>query len=106
MLGPFNHQPFKQWTQINPLMTRPKKNTTERRVIMDLSWPKPPGVSVNGHTPKESYLGVPYKLRLPSAEDFMQLIRQAGPGSYMCSVDISRAYRHLPCEPLCWALTC
>ena len=37
MLGPFNHPPFTPWTQTNPLLTRPKKDSHFRHVIMDLS---------------------------------------------------------------------
>jgi hypothetical protein len=106
MLGPFSDPPFHPWTQTNPLMTRPKRASHERRVIMDLSWPPPPGVSVNGFTPKDTYLGIPYKMHLPGAEDFMELIRKAGRGALMFSVDISRAYRHLPADPLSYSLIC
>ena len=37
MLAPFDHPPFTPWTQTNPLLTRPKKDSHLRRVIMDLS---------------------------------------------------------------------
>ncbi len=51
MLGPFPSPPFQPWSHTSPLMTRPKKNTSERRVIVDLSWPQQPGHSVNAGTP-------------------------------------------------------
>ena len=47
MLGPFDYPPFTPWCQINPILTRPKKDSTSRRVIMDLSWPLPPGSSTS-----------------------------------------------------------
>ena len=40
MLGPFTSPPFWPWLHISPLMTREKKNSTQRRVIVDLSWCK------------------------------------------------------------------
>ena len=102
MLGPFNHAPFRVGLHTSPLMTRPKKQS-HRRVIMDLSWPA--GASVNSGIPKETYLGVPYKLRYPSVDDMVQLIRQYGVGSLLFVADIKRAYRNLRCDPLDWPLT-
>ena len=58
MIGPFNHPPFTPWCQVNLLLTRPKKDSTRRTVIMDhLSWPPPLESSVNrghakGHVPQ------------------------------------------------------
>ena len=37
MMGPFVEPPFRGWNRVNPLMTRPKRGVTERRVILDLS---------------------------------------------------------------------
>ena len=48
LLGPFNDVPFKPWAQVNPLMSRPKRDSAECRIIVDLSWPPAPGCSVNG----------------------------------------------------------
>ena len=45
---------------------------------MDLSWTLPLGSSVNGGMPKEIYLSMPKKMRLPSALDLASLIREAG----------------------------
>ena len=36
MLGPFDHKPFTPWCQVNAFLTRPKKDSHLRRVIMDL----------------------------------------------------------------------
>ena len=72
MLGPFPHPPFWPWSHINPLMTRPKRNSTDRRVILDLSWPL--HASVNGGTQLEEYLGESYKLLLPTVDDFAQIL--------------------------------
>lgn len=39
MLGPFDSPPYTPWFQISPMMTRPKKDSHKRRVIVDLSFP-------------------------------------------------------------------
>jgi hypothetical protein len=48
MLGPFDAPPFWPWCHLNPIMTRPKKDSQDRRVILDMSWPL--HASVNGGT--------------------------------------------------------
>ena len=68
MMGPFDQPPFTPWTQTNPLFTRPKRDSHLRRIIMDLSWPSPLGVTVNGGTRRKSFLGIPPKMHLPSAK--------------------------------------
>ena len=73
---------------------------------MDLSWPLPPGFSVNGCTPKESFLGVHKKMHLPSASDFCDLIRKAGRGCFLFATDVARAYDQLPLDPTDWPLVC
>ena len=105
LLGPFSRPPFQPWCQRNALLTRPKKDSEQRRVILDLSWPHPPLHSVNGGTPKDLYLGQPHKLTLPTPHDLCQLMKQAGRGCYMFATDVARAYRQLPLDPLDWPLT-
>ena len=83
MLGPFPAPPFYPWCQTKPLLTRPKKDFRDRRMIMDLSWPPPLRHIVNGGTPKETYLGLYKKMHLPSAKDMVDLIKKAGKGEYL-----------------------
>lgn len=78
MLGPFSTPPFQPWFHTSPLMTRPKKSADSRRVIVDLSWPV--GASVNSSIPRDTYLNVPYKLRLPTVDDLVKLILHHGTG--------------------------
>ena len=103
LVGPFIHPPFQPWFQTNPLMTRPKKSSNDRRVIMDLSWPR--DFSVNDGIDKYFYQGKPHKLTLPSVDDFVNLIVKHGPGCYLYSRDMARAYRQLRSDPLDWPLT-
>ena len=56
MLGLFEVDLFVPWCQVNTLPTFPEKDSHVRRVIMDISWPHLPGVSVNACTPKDRYM--------------------------------------------------
>ena len=100
--GPFPQPPFTPWFQTNPLMSRPKKDSTDRRVILDLSWPL--DFSVNDGIDKLTYLGNPYKLYLPCVDDLINLVIKHGPGCYLYSRDMARAYRQLRCDPADWPL--
>ena len=73
---------------------------------MDLLWPLPPGVSTNGGTPRDSFLGVPKKMHLPSASNYCDLIRKDGRGCYLYATDVARAYRQLRLDPADWPLIC
>ena len=45
VVGPFKSNPFLQPVGISPLNTRDKKDSTEKRIILDLSFPD--GLAVN-----------------------------------------------------------
>ena len=98
LMGPCNSAGL----QISPLMSREKRNSQSRRIIMDLSWP--PGASVNDGIPKDTYLDEPFKLTLPTVDDVVNLIREHGQGCYLYSQDLERAYRQLRSDPLDWPL--
>ena len=89
--GPFYAPPFTPQFQINPVMTTPKTNSDTCRVVLDLSSPPPP--AVNTSIPKDTYLGAPYKLKLPGAQDLRDLILQQGPGCHLWSAYLKRGYR-------------
>ena len=101
LLGPFDSPPF-DWLRVNPLMTRPKKDSVDRRVILDLSFPL--GNSVNSSIDKHVYEGGPYKLRLPTPLDLAEHMANKGKGCLLFKVDLARAYRQLPSDPWDWAL--
>jgi hypothetical protein len=105
MLGPFQQPTFTPWSHVNPILTRPKKNSQDRRVILDLSFPHPPLYSVNGGTSTDIYLGEPIKLRLPSAMDLAALIVQTGRNCFVFGIDIARAYRQFSLDPCDFPLT-
>ena len=71
-----------------------KQNSDKRCTIMDLSWPK--GASVNNAIHKFKYI---LCLLYPSIDQVVEKIKQLGPGSLLCKVEINRAFRHLTINP-------
>ena len=100
--GPFPQPPFTPTFQTNALMTRPKRASDTRRVILDLSFPDQ--LSVNAGIPRDSYLGEYCKLSLPTPLDLRREILRHGKGCYLWSLDLSRGYRQLRTCPLDWPL--
>lgn len=97
VVGPFKNNLFQTGIKISPLNSLPKKNTTERRVILDLSFPK--GLAVNDFVSKEEYLGKKIEVGYPKVDDFVQLIKQKGRGCLLFKKDLRRAYRQIPICP-------
>ena len=64
LLGPFDAPPFQPWTQVSPWMTRPKRGSNKRCVIVDLSYPKES--SVNAGIRRAQYQGRPFTYIHPS----------------------------------------
>ena len=64
MLGPFDSKPIHM--HVSPLLVRDKQNSSSKRTIMDLSWPK--GASVNDGVKKDVYPGTEYQLHYPSVD--------------------------------------
>ena len=108
ILGPFPHPSFHPWCQTSPLMTQPKRGSHNRQlqVILDLSWPHLPHISVNRGTPKNRYIRTPTTMHLASPADFADHICRAGRVDWLYSTDIARAYRQLPLDPRDWPLIC
>ena len=100
IMGPFEHSPFSPWYRTNPLMTRPKRDSQDRRVILDLSYPE--GASVNAQIPCQSLLNATFKLRLPTPKQLADRIMTLGPGCHLFKIDLSRAYRQLRSDPRDW----
>ena len=84
----------------------PKKDSHLRQVIMDPILPHSSSISINGSTQKDTYLGVPWKMHLPSAQDIVHLIKQTGKNCYLFCCDISHAYRQLQLDPSDWHRVC
>ncbi|MES9902603.1 MAG: hypothetical protein ABW168_07960 [Sedimenticola sp.] len=98
VLGPFKHNPFKKSAMIlSPLNSVPKNNTEERRIILDLSFPK--GNSVNDSIVKDIYLGDKVSLIYPKVDDFVELIKVKGQGCHLFKKDLRRGYRQVFIDP-------
>ena len=96
ILGPFKQKPIAS-SHTSPFMTRPKPNSSRRRVIVDLSWPL--GASVNAGIDKNSYLDSDFVLTFPTVDDITNELIKLGRGAHIYKVDISRAFRHVKVDP-------
>ena len=100
--GPFDAPPFSPWFHISPLMTREKADTTERRVIVDLSFPE--GGVNKGITP-HTFNGLEAVHNLPTVDAAVRTMAGMCPGDiHLAVVGLSRAYRHFPVCPMDWPL--
>ena len=99
IMGPYDKIPFSSASKvgISPLSTRPKRDSQDRRVILDLSFPS--GESVNDGMTKDHYLGFEAKLTFPKVDELALRIHQLGEGCLMFKVDLSRYFRQLPLDP-------
>ena len=97
-LGPFDHNPLGDFPiAVSPLNSVPKSETSERRIILDLSFP--PGRGVNDGIERNMFLGEAYKLRLSGTDDMVDLIHRKGSGYLLFKRDLSRAFRQFPVDP-------
>ena len=85
VVGPFKSNLFLQPIGISPWNTRDKKDSTEKRIILDLSFPD--GLAVNEGIDKSQYLGVKIDWRLPTVDTLAQLMIDKGVGSLLFKRD-------------------
>lgn len=104
LVGPFTEPPFFPWARTSPLMTRPKKNSKDRRVIIDLSFPA--GRDVNSGINIKSVLGRDTSYTLPTISDLIAKLQLEGSGAFIWKADLSRAYRQFRIDPLDAPLMC
>ena len=86
-MGPFDGPPAVT-CHFNPLMTRSKKGSRFRRVIIDLSWPH--SQSVNNGISRTDYIDGPITISLPTPDDMERAIVHAGRGSFLYKTDLAR----------------
>ena len=96
LIGPFDHNPFGDEARFSPLNTVPKKESNKRRVIMDLSWPKVNGRSVNSRINKDRYRRKNVKCTLPSIQDLVEIVRTKGTNCKIFRRDMEGAYKQFP----------
>lgn len=98
ILGPIDDLPFTPWMRISPLMTRPKKDSNKRRVIVDLSYPE--GQAVNTGINTTNYMGNDISYTLPTIADLIAKLQAEGQGALIWKADLARAYRQLRADPI------
>lgn len=102
IVGPMEEPPFKEWTHMSPLMTRPKKGSSSRRIIIDMTYPKTS--SVNAYIAKNTSAGVQRNHVLPTIDDLVSSFPDMGSDIYLSTLDVSRAYKNFTSCPLDWPL--
>ena len=93
LLGPLPSNPFDSPANFSPLGTVEKSDTTDRRIILDMSFPV--GSSVNDTIEKNQFLGEPFYLRYPGVDDLVKLVKLKGRGCALFKRDLKSAYRQL-----------
>ena len=92
-IGLFKRSPFGNETYLSPLNSVPKKDSEERRLILDLSHPS--GSAMNDGIDKDWYMGEFEKLSLPSVDALADRIMKLGVGCRVFKVDLKRGYRQI-----------
>ena len=100
--GPFKEIPFETRRAVSRINSRPKKGTDARRFILDLSFPI--GQGVNDGIPKDTYLGKAIQLKYPSIDNLLKRVYKVGTSCLQWKVDMDRAFRQIPIDPLDWGL--
>lgn len=98
ILGPFSEPPFAPWYRCSPVMTRPKKDSCERRVIVDLTFPEVQGV--NDGNDICNCFGANITYTLPSLGDLILRLQHLGPGALVWKADLARAYQQTRVDPV------
>ena len=96
IMGPFKKPPL-DGLHCSPMLTRPKAGSTNRRVIVDLSWPH--GKSINDRVCNDKYMGSVFKLKFPTVDDITERVQKLGGNCLLYKIDLQRAFRHLKLDP-------
>ena len=88
VLGPFQENSFNQPCFFIPLNTRDKKDSMEKRIILDLSFPE--GNSVNDGEDKTKYLGEDRVLKFPTVDKLAEIMVSKGVGCLMSKRDLKK----------------
>ena len=103
LLGPFITLPWDQLVAVSPMSTRPKKNSTKCRVIMDMSWPHN-GRNVNAGIPKDKYLEQVVKLKYPTIDRLCRRATEIGRTAMGYKIDMDRAFKQVFMDFADWPL--
>ena len=96
IFGPYEKEPF-PGMQCSPFITQEKPDSENRRVIVDISWPR--GASMNDGVESDQYLGTKFLLTFPSIDDITAQVTRLDRGCLLYKVDTSRAFSHIKMDP-------
>ncbi|RLF63524.1 MAG: hypothetical protein DRN30_06465, partial [Thermoplasmata archaeon] len=102
-IGPFEENPFGTPNNVVPIGVSPlnaikKRDTTEPRIILDLSWPY--GKGINDCISTISYLGEQMPTTYPSIDELVEQVKVKGKGCHLFKKDLKKAYRQIPVDPV------
>ena len=86
-MGPFMIPPFLDRIGISPISSRKKRDSEDRWIILDLSWPI--GNSVNDGIDKHNYCRCPVELRYPTVDTLAKRIFELGKNCKIWKKDLS-----------------
>ena len=95
-MGPFE-KPQLQGLHCSPMLTQPKAGSTNRGVIVDLSWQQ--GKSINNRLCNDSFMGSVFKLKFPTVDDITERVQKLGGNCLLYKIYLQRAFRHLKLDP-------
>ena len=98
ILGPLLVSPFDKVACFSPIDAIPKKDSSDLRIILNLSHPFDEG-SVNQAVSKDHYLGSKVDLSYPGIDALIKLIRKKGRGCYLFKRDLRKFYRQIRLDP-------
>ena len=93
VIGGFSSNPFSTPAFFSPLGSTERRDSDDRRIIMDLSFPR--GGSINDMIPKDEYLGQQVWLTFPRVDELVGLVKVKGQGCKLFKKDLRRAYRQI-----------
>lgn len=96
IIGPFASNPFQQQMKVSPINVISKKDSEDKRIIVDLSFP--PQNSLNDAIPKDHYLGEEIEFKLPNVDSMVTRVLKLGPNSLIAKRDLSAAYYQIPVD--------
>ena len=79
------------------MMNREKQSSTDRTVIVDLSWPL--NASVNCNVEPDTHMGTEFALKYPTIEDIVNHILDLYGECLLYKVDLRRAFTQLKTDP-------
>jgi hypothetical protein len=97
-LHPVDYTKF-SFYHTSPLMSHPKEGNN-RLIILDLSWPKDAGASINSCVPVDTYLDSKFILKLPTVETICNIKNSFMVPVVLFKVDLARAFCQIPLNPL------